>query len=130
MALSISHIVLGKMFPLFFTPLFQSIEVCGHLFEHRFLKLPPQHFTQVAAWTLTVLLQYIDSLFCPYPAPAKQIQIITTVLHSWCQLFALICCGCFSPNVVLCVIRTYLHFGPQGTLSQKSWDLVRYDLQT
>lgn len=85
MALSMSHIVLEKMYPLLFTPLFQSIEVCGHLFEHRFLKLPPQHFTQVAAWTLAVLLQYIDSLlFCPYPAPAKQIQIIITVLGVSC----------------------------------------------
>lgn len=68
MALSMSHTVLEKIFPLFFTPLFQSIEVCGHLFEHRFLKLPPQHFTQVAAWTLyycsTLILFFFLSISC------------------------------------------------------------------
>lgn len=41
--------------------LVQFIEVFRHLFMHSFLKLLPQHLSQVGFWTLNGSLQQLDS---------------------------------------------------------------------
>lgn len=35
----------------------------------------------------------------------------TTMLESWCEVFALICCAWFLPDVMLCIMVRHFHFG-------------------
>ena len=118
---------------------------------HSFLKVPPQHFSQVEVWTLTGALQHLDSFLChtfccrsagfsPALAVGQMAshlnleyfgiqrsswwtqrscgcrtspnhQPSTTVLDSWYEVFVLICCVWFPPNVLLCIRTKHLHFG-------------------
>lgn len=34
-----------------------------------------------------------------------------TMLESWCEVFALICCAWFLPDVMLCIMVRHFHFG-------------------
>lgn len=58
------------------------IEVCGHLFMHSCLKVPPQHLVVVEVWTLTGSLQNIDYFsFQPFCCKFAAVFGITDLLH-------------------------------------------------
>ncbi|MEE6527760.1 hypothetical protein FKM82_029362 [Ascaphus truei] len=71
----------------------------------------------------------VDSMTARFPGPvaaktSPNHHPSTTVLDSWYEVFVLICCVWFSPNVALCIMTKHLHFGlvcPKDIVPEVLW---------
>lgn len=87
--------------------------------------LCPLQFASASFHSWCISLGQCDNLtVAPKEEPNHDLSI--TPLGRWIEVFVLVCCVCFSPNLVLCTLASSL----QRTLFQMSCGLFRHSFES